>query len=193
MAESTLGRLEGGGAAAARVEGYYLGLIWNSLLFPPVTSELFPAKSEEPKLGDDDNSVQVLSANGADVEYRLIPDSREVEQARELYLQSRGGTPDEEGDLPFGGLNEVPVFMDLNLRLATEGENEGEYDETFPMYLSYRDLVSTCQDYAKEEGGEIRAAISVGDLASLLKQMETESAVDFREASLIPPSPLPFQ
>ena len=50
-----------------------------------------------------------------------------------------GGLWVKKENAPFQNVNDVPIFMDLNLRLATPG-NENENEACFPMYLSYQDL-----------------------------------------------------
>lgn len=124
-------------------------------------------------------------------EYRLIPDAREVQQARTI-LQQVAGIPDAFSSNPLkeGGYIEIPIFMDQHLRLA-EGEDEDDYREIFPMYLGWNDLVTTCQEYLKgmKEAGmeeEYEAAISVAELHQLIGEMRQKSPIDFRNVQLVP-------
>ena len=173
MAKNMLSKLNTESREDAEIQAYYLGRVWNTLLFPPVKS---PATEEV-------------------VEYRIIPDKDDVAQAQELYYKSIAGDDTKKPkDAPFQNTNEVPIFMDLNLRLATPG-GENENESCFPMYLSYRDLASTCQDYVLQEENDsdtkkktFQPMISVGELSSLVKQMKQPGQTDFRIAALVGPT-----
>ena len=119
------------------------------------------------------------------IEYRLVPDSKELFGARNLIEQQQAQRP-EGTILPEKAFetahNEVPVFMDQFLRVQTEK------DEKVPMYFGLQDLVSTCQQASETSSKIYQAVVNVSDLETLVGQMQQESENDFRKAVFIPPS-----
>ena len=86
--------------------------------------------------------------------------------------------------------NEIKSFY-----LTTGSEEDGDYQEIFPIYFGWNDLVKTCQEYVRafaEEGEEYEAAISVSELNQLVEQMKQPSPEDFRNVQFVPASPRPL-
>jgi len=127
---------------------------------------------------------------GDDVEYRLVPDPRDLQGARTIQSDSIAQGNSDSKDVSVGfqsTFNEIPVFMDFQTRF--EEEVDGNRIERFPMYLGLQDLVQTCQRFMETTQDEnYEAAINVVDLQNLIVQMQQESTVDYRNAVLIPPT-----
>lgn len=160
-----------------RVDSYSLGKVYFQFFDP-----------DESK--DKEKEITVITTNDQDVEYRLLPDTREVDQAQ-LLLSQMAGVDDTFAK----GFNEVPLFMDQHIRLAIGSEEQGDYKEIFPMYFGWNDLATTCQEYVKayaDSGEAYDAAISVSELEQLVEQMKKPSPVDFRNVQFVPASPRPL-
>ena len=146
------------------VKGFPLGVIWYDLL-------------QNPAANNNNNNPTIV--NG--VEYRLVPDTRELQGARNILQQSNQTTT-----LFASAYNEIPIFMDQFLRLSVNGQE----DERAPLYLGLQDLIRTCQQAVDQSSGEYQAVITILDLHSLVAKMQQPSdSVNFREATLIPPTP----
>ena len=161
-----------------RVDGFSLGKVYFSMFGSD-------SSSNSNRI---DNDIKIITSNDLDVEYRLIPDSREVDQARSILSQLSGVDA-------FSTAFEIPLFMDQHLRLTTGSEEDGDYQEIFPIYFGWNDLVKTCQEYVRafaEEGEEYEAAISVSELNQLVEQMKQPSPEDFRNVQFVPASPRPL-
>lgn len=114
-----------------------------------------------------------------EVEYRLVPDSKELAGARQL-LDPDGADP----TLFQEAYNAIPIFVDQSLRVeGADGEKK------FPMYFSLQDLLESCQQAGTSNGYE--AAVNVADFCNLVEQMQEESENDFRNVVLVPPTILP--
>jgi hypothetical protein len=160
-----------------RVDAYSLGKIYFQLFDPDESLE----KAED---------FKAITMNDKDVEYRIVPDTREVDQAQSILTQMA----DDVDEAFSQGYDEIPLFMDQHLRLATGSEEDGDYMEIFPIYFGWNDLATTCQEYVRafaEAGEEYDAAISVSELKQLVEQMKKPSPVDFSEVRLVPASPRP--
>eukprot|EP00980_Cylindrotheca_fusiformis_P015083 scaffold4157_cov136-Cylindrotheca_fusiformis.AAC.33 len=111
-----------------------------------------------------------------EIEYRLVPDSKELAAARQLL--------DPEGEDPAlfqAAYNSIPVFVDQSLRVeGPDGEKK------FPMYFSLQDLMESCQQAFSSTG--YQAAVNVADFCNLLEQMQEESENDFRNVVFVPPT-----
>jgi hypothetical protein len=123
------------------------------------------------------------------IEYRLVPDSRELAGARSILQttqQMSGAKAGQVPDIFKKSYNEIPIFMDQFLRL------EGDDGDKVPMYFGLQDLIKTCQQ-AVDGDGQYQASINIADLHSIVRQMQETSTVDFRQAAMIPPTPLPVE
>ena len=111
------------------------------------------------------------------IEYRLVPDSRELASARKVL-----GQDDEEATIFSSAYNEIPVFVDQSLRL--QGDDGGK---KLPMYFSLQDLLESCQQAGDEN---YQPTVNVADFCSMVEQMQLDSEDDFRNILMIPPTVL---
>lgn len=187
-----------------RVSAFSLGKIWFKIL----------------KAGKD-TQVQ-LKAPGSDgegtattgVEYRLVPDTRDLLGARMLLTMD----PEDGKALQEGGsmtaemaqnamqkamtqspkfnatFNEVPVFMIQQMRMQKQTP-EGQPDETdpttiLPMYFNLQNMVNIWQKFASQspDASGVEPAINLMDLFELVERMQEESEIDFRNVLLVPSS-----
>ena len=114
------------------------------------------------------------------VEYRLVPDTKYLQQAKGL-LETNPDAPQDLFQKPY---NEIPVFVDPSLRV--ESDSMGEQ---VPMYLSLDDILATCQRAMDGAPEDYKPNVSVTDLVTLMHQMQEDSNTDFRKIRLIPPTP----
>lgn len=173
--------------ASWEVTGLSLGAIWYELLSGESTVQTQNLESGE-----------TMDTTNETIEYRLTPDYRDLNGARDLLSQ----TPEAKAALEKSGAfsspyGDVPVFMDFQIRME-EKQADGTRAERFPLYLALQDMVETCQQFvnaggADAQGGTYEAKVNVAKLDSLVEQMQAEegSTVDWRKALLIPPTPLP--
>lgn len=148
------------------------------------------------------------------VEYRLVPDTRDLMGARMLLTMD----PEDGEKLKAGGslsaedaqaaikkamteapkfketFNEVPVFMIAQMRMQkqpAEGE-EGEATQLLPMYFSLQNMVGTWQQFMAQDpnASGVEPAINLMDLHELVSKMQEDCEIDFRNVLLIPPVPM---
>lgn len=113
------------------------------------------------------------------IEYRLVPDSRELASARKVL----GQDDEEKGATLFSSAyNEIPVFVDQSLRL--QGDDGGK---KLPMYFSLQDLLESCQQAGDEK---YQPSVNIADFCSMVEQMQLDSEDDFRNIIMIPPTVL---
>ena len=188
-ATATMKQLKSTAATGAswEVTGLSLGAIWYELLSGESTVQTQNVESGE-----------TMDTTNETIEYRLTPDYRDLNGARDLLSQ----TPESKEALEKSGAfsspyGDVPVFMDFQIRMEEE-QADGTRAERFPLYLALQDMVETCQTFvnaggADAQGGMYEAKVNVAKLDSLVEQMQAEegSTVDWRKALLIPPTPLP--
>ena len=108
------------------------------------------------------------------IEYRLVPDSRELASARMVL-----GEESEEAATFNSAYNEIPIFVDQSLRL--QGDDGGK---KLPMYFSLQDLLESCQ----QAGKDYKPTISIANFCSMMEQMQVDSENDFRNVIMIPPT-----
>lgn len=185
MADGTLEQLAATTPEADWTVGAFsLGMIWFDLLDKPITTS--DVKS---KLFGGGDSSEDSNVNRESVEYRLVPDPRDLAAARTHVAQATGG--EDAGGAFESPYDQVPVFMDLQMRIETdEGgvkDEEKEAGGSLPMYLSVGDMISTVREFMGSNPS-YEAAVNVSDLRTLVMQMQEEKAgVDFRRTVLIPP------
>lgn len=141
----------------------------------------------------------MLDPSGADrvegVEYRLVPDPRDLNGARMLMTdpelqtakpksEEKDGSEDAISSRFQSPFNEIPIFLDVRMRVPAEVD--GETIEQLPMYLGLQDMVRTCERFLATE----ETSINVADLNDLVGQMQQDSTVDFRRAVLVQPEAL---
>jgi hypothetical protein len=159
--------------------------------------------------GDDDSTTPTKG-----VEYRLVPDTRDLLGARMLLTMS----PEDGEKLKAGEtmtpemaqkavekamtespkfketFNEIPVFTIAQMRMQkqlSEGES-GEPVTLLPMYFSLQNMVGTWQQFMSQSAPEmqgIEPAINLLSLHDLVEMMQKESEIDFRHVVLVPPVP----
>lgn len=151
------------------------------------------------------------------VEYRLVPDTRDLLGARMLLtmnpedaqMMKDGGsmTPEiaqeaikkalsTESISKFNSTyNEIPVFLIAQMRMqrqSEEGETASEATTLLPMYFSLQDMVGTWQQFmsqAPKDMQSVEPAINLMSLHDLVIMMSKESEIDFRNIVLFPPTP----
>mmetsp|Transcript_13335 Transcript_13335/g.24103 ORF Transcript_13335/g.24103 Transcript_13335/m.24103 type:complete len:353 (+) Transcript_13335:19-1077(+) len=206
MANATLNQLKGQNSEMdLRVSAFSLGKIWFNILN-----------------ADNDREV-MLKAPGSDgeghptkgVEYRLVPDTRDLLGARMLLTMN----PEDGEKLKAGEAmtpeiaqaaikkamtespkfnttyNEIPVFMIAQMRMQKQGgdkEGNGEPVTLLPMYFSLQNMVSTWQQFMTQAPADVQnvePAINLMSLHDLIDMMQKESEIDFRNVVLVPPVP----
>ena len=169
------GRGGGDDAPVWDVTRFPLGMIWFDLM-------------NDPSVQAGNAVTREIVEEG--VEYRLVPDPTSLAEARKILEQSfrqqqqqqQQQQSTEPPDFFPGPFNEIPVFVDQFLRVVSE-----DGSEMVPMYLDLQDLAATCQQAAKAAlDGEYESSVNVADLRALVGQMRSKSAVNFRQAVIIP-------
>lgn len=206
QANATLAQLKGGNEEMdLKVSAFSLGKIWFNLLTDNDLEVTLKAPGSE---GDEGEKVK-------GVEYRLVPDSRDLLGARMLLtmtpedgekMKEGGGmTPEmaqaaiqkamEESPKFKATYNEIPVFTIAQMRMQKQPA-EGETDEPvtlLPMYFSMQNMVLTWQEFMKQAPTEVQGtepAINLMSLKDLVELMQKESEIDWRHVVLVPPAPV---
>jgi hypothetical protein len=207
QANATLQQLQGANEdLEMKVSAFSLGKIWFPLLNGDTNNEILLKNPED---ADD----QGEPTKG--VEYRLVPDTRDLLGARMLLTMSpedgekmkeNGGgmTPEmaqaaikkamTESPKFKETFNEIPVFTIAQMRLQkqpAEGE-EGEPVTMLPMYFSLQAMVGTWQQFLSQAPAEVQGvepAINLLSLHELIDMMQTESEIDWRNVVLVPAMP----
>lgn len=146
------------------------------------------------------------------VQYRLVPDTRDLLGARMLLTMSpednekfRAGqemTPEvaqaaiqkamTESPKFKESFNEIPVFTIAQMRMQKEAKEGEEPVTLLPMYFSLQNMVGTWQQFmsqASPEAQGVEPAINLMSLHELVELMQKESEIDFRNVVLIPSAP----
>jgi len=209
MANATLTQLKGSNENLdLRISAFSLGKIWFKILQSKNSVEV---KLREP---GNDESEGVTAQN---VEYRLVPDTRDLLGARMLLTMD----PEDGEALKAGGqltpemaqaaikkamtdspkfnstYNEIPVFMIQQMRMQkqpAEGETTKPEDlvTILPMYFNLQNMVGLWQQFTSQspEAKNVEPAINLMDLYELVEKMQEESEIDFRNVVLVPSAPL---
>jgi len=188
---------------ALKVSAFSLGKIWFKLLNADPNQEVLLKK---PDSGDE------TSATG--VEYRLVPDTRDLLGARMLLTM----TPEDSEKLKTGEamtqemaqkaiekamneapkfkatFNEIPVFTIAQMRMQKQAEegDSGEPVTLLPMYFSLQNMVGTWQQFMSSAAPDMQGvepAINLMSLHDLVEMMKKESEIDFRNVVLVPSAP----
>jgi len=207
MANATLQTLKGSNEDMdLRISAFSLGKIWFKILNSDKETEVMLKAPGSEGEGE--------STKG--VEYRLVPDTRDLMGARMLLTMD----PEDGEKLKAGGsltpedaqaaitkamtespkfketFNEIPVFMIAQMRMQkqpAEGEEASdEGNQLLPMYFSLQNMVGTWQQFMAQAGElkDVEPAINLMDLHELVTKMQEESEIDFRNVLLIPPVPM---
>lgn len=147
------------------------------------------------------------------VQYRLVPDTRDLLGARMLLTMSPedGEKMKEDGmtsELAQSALkkamsespkfnstyNEIPVFTIAQMRMQKKAEegDDGEPVTLLPMYFSLQNMVSTWQQFMSTAPADVQGvepSINLMSLHELVDMMQKESEVDWRSVVLVPSTP----
>jgi len=210
MANATLAQLKGTNEELdLKLSAFSLGKIWYKML----DNDQEEIKLKQP--GADDSEAQVF--DGGNVEYRLVPDTRDLLGARMLLtmtpedgeeMKKAGGSGEVNTELAKKAVeramtespefkknfNEVPVFLISQMRMQKPASDEGgEAKNILPMYFSLQTMVATWQQFMSSqkdpEMKDIEPAINVMNLHKLIEMMKEPSQIDFRSCLLLPPIP----
>lgn len=206
MANATLNQLKGQNEAMdLRVSAFSLGKVWFNILEADADREVML------KTPGDEGEGEATKG----VEYRLVPDTRDLLGARMLLTMD----PEEGEKLKNGEsmtpeiaqaaikkamtespkfnttYGEIPVFMIAQMRMqkqAAEGEADAEPVTLLPMYFSLQNMVGTWQQFMTQAPSDVQnvePAINLMSLHDLVEMMQKESEIDFRNVVLVPPVP----
>lgn len=144
----------------------------------------------------------------SNVEYRLVPDTRDLLGARMLLTMDPADSTNEmtqetaqkameramtESPKFNTTFNEIPVFMIGQMRMQKQPE-EGTDDEPvtlLPMYFNLQNMVAIWQQFTAQapDADGVEPAINLLDLYEMVDKMGEESEIDFRNVVLIPSAP----
>jgi len=210
MANATLAQLKGSNDELdLKLSAFSLGKIWYKMLDNDPEQE--DIKVKQP--GADDSEAQTLA--GVNIEYRLVPDTRDLLGARMLLTM----TPEDGEEMKKAGdtmtpqlaekavekamtqspefkenYNEVPVFLIAQMRMQKPAGDEGvEGNTILPMYFSLQTMIATWQQFMSSQDNaemkDMEPAINVMNLHKLVQMMKMPSEIDFRSCLLLPPIP----
>eukprot|EP00586_Coscinodiscus_wailesii_P007432 CAMPEP_0172491674 /NCGR_PEP_ID=MMETSP1066-20121228/22543_1 /TAXON_ID=671091 /ORGANISM="Coscinodiscus wailesii, Strain CCMP2513" /LENGTH=347 /DNA_ID=CAMNT_0013260835 /DNA_START=84 /DNA_END=1127 /DNA_ORIENTATION=- len=204
MANATLNQLKGTTDLDLRISAFSLGKIWFNILKSSRDVKL--------KAPGSDDEIELTSSN---VQYRLVPDTRDLLGARMLLtMDGSEGEALKKGETltpemaqnavkkamtsspKFNATyNEIPVFMIQQMRIQKQpeggdaaGAGAGEATTLIPMYFSLQNMVQIWQQFTSqsEETKGVEPAINLMDLFELVEKMQEESEIDFRNVLLVP-------
>jgi len=205
MANATLNTLKANNEDMdLKISAFSLGKIWYKILNAD--------KDTEVTLKAPGSDGEGETAKG--VEYRLVPDTRDLMGARMLLtmdpsdgekLKDGGSLSPEDAQAAIKKamtespkfketFNEIPVFMIAQMRMQkqpAEGSEE-EATQLLPMYFSLQNMVGTWQQFTAQDpnASGVEPAINLMDLHELVSKMQDECEIDFRNVLLIPPVPM---
>jgi Tic22-like family len=200
QANATLSQLKLANAEMdLRVSAFSLGKIWFNLLHGDADREVTLKVPVANKDGDaTDAATEFTTAKG--VEYRLVPDTRDLLGARMLLTMS----PEDGEKLKDGGkmttemaqaavqralteapkfnttYNEIPIFTIAQMRMQKvsskkEGEEASSEEEPvalLPMYFSLQNMVGTWQEFMKQAPADVQNVEPAINLMSLSEIVE---------------------
>jgi len=209
MANATLAQLKStNDNLDLKLSAFSLGKIWYKILNNKDQQEI---KLKQP--GADDSEAEVFS--GGNVEYRIVPDTRDLLGARMLLTM----TPEDGEEMKKAGdtmtpelaqkavekamtespefkenYNEIPIFLIAQMRMQKPASEEGAEPKTIlPMYFSLQTMVATWQQFMSAQADpdlkNMEPAINVMNLHKLVEMMRQPSEIDFRSCLLLPPIP----
>jgi len=188
-----------------QVSAFSLGRIWFRILKENRTQEV------QIKVPGSSDILENETIKG--VEYRLIPDTRDLLGARMLLTMDATEAVKDGGALTpevaqaaikkamtsspkFNGTyNEIPVFVIQQMRVVKQGANadqklDKEPETMLPMYFSLQNMVSTWKKFTSQspETTGLEPAINLLDLFEMVEKMQQDSTVDWRNVILMPPN-----
>lgn len=206
QANATLQQLKGANEEMdLKISAFSLGKIWFNLLNSDPDKEVILKAP-----GSDDSAGEATKG----VEYRIVPDTRDLLGARMLLTM----TPEDGDKLKEAGsmtpemaqaaiqkamtespkfnttFNEIPVFTIAQMRMQKQPEEgeEGEPITLLPMYFSLQSMVGTWQQFMAQSSPDIQGvepAINLMSLHDLVAMMQKESEIDWRHVVLVPATP----
>ena len=199
MANATMGELKKSNPGLdLTVTAYRLGQVYFKILRNGTDS------SEVKRVPGSDESDGVVKSK---VDYRLVPDTRDLIGARMLLtmsskdgeeLQKAGGMTEDlakkaikkamtESTRFNTTYGEVPVFMIQQMRIQTKGTENEEGKQMLPMYFSLSDMVTVWQSFASSDPkvGNQEPAIHLMELGELVDNMMAGGEIDFRAVLLM--------
>jgi len=207
MANATLTQLKGSDENMdLRVSAFSLGKVWFKVLKSNKQTQI-----QLKKPGSESEEGPITDG----VEYRLVPDTRDLLGARMLLTMD----PEDGETLKSGGrltpemaqaaikkamtespkfnstYNEIPVFMIQQMRMQKQAEDGSVSKDdltVLPMYFNLQNMVQLWQQFTtqNDEAKGIEPAINLMDLNDMVDKMLEESEIDFRNVILIPSSPV---
>jgi hypothetical protein len=206
MANATLAQLQDSTEnMELQVSAFSLGRIWFRILKENRTQEV------QIKVPGSSDILENETIKG--VEYRLIPDTRDLLGARMLLTMDATEAVKDGGALTpevaqaaikkamtsspkFNGTyNEIPVFVIQQMRVVKQGANadqklDKEPETMLPMYFSLQNMVSTWKKFTSQspETTGLEPAINLLDLFEMVEKMQQDSTVDWRNVILMPPN-----
>jgi len=207
MANATLQQLQSvNDGLDLRVSAFSLGKIWFRIL---------TADNNDAQVQLKDPAAPDAPSSTTGVEYRLVPDTRDLLGARMLLTMDpadgekiKAGetfTPEMANNAIEKAMtsapkfnstyNEIPVFMIQQMRMQktpSPEEKEVEPITLLPMYFNLQNMVNIWQQFTAQNGEakDVEPAISLMDLFELVQRMSEESEIDFRSVVLVPPVPM---
>eukprot|EP00546_Thalassionema_frauenfeldii_P013493 CAMPEP_0178912398 /NCGR_PEP_ID=MMETSP0786-20121207/10239_1 /TAXON_ID=186022 /ORGANISM="Thalassionema frauenfeldii, Strain CCMP 1798" /LENGTH=354 /DNA_ID=CAMNT_0020584973 /DNA_START=114 /DNA_END=1178 /DNA_ORIENTATION=+ len=187
------------------VSSFSLGKIWFNMLNAGEDKEVMLKAP---------GSEEGTASTSKDIEYRVVPDSRDLMGARMLLtmkpedqekLQQSGEmTPEIAQDAIKRAMteapkfnatfNEIPVFLISQMRMQKQASKEGDEAVTLlPMYFSLQNMVTTWQQFMAQAPADVQGtepAINLMSLHEMVDLMQKESPIDFRNVVLIPSAPI---
>ena len=189
-----------------KVSAFSLGRVWFSLINAQPETEI--------QLTLPGGSGETTTETAKGVEYRLVPDTRDLMGARMLLTMS----PEDGEKLKDGGemtpemaqaaikkamtespkfkttFNEIPVFTIAQMRMVKQAESkeDGEDVTLMPMYFSLQNMVGTWQQFIAGAGPDLQGvepAINLMSLHDIVDMMMKESRIDWRHVVLVPSVP----
>jgi Tic22-like family len=209
QANATLHQLLGSNTEMdLKVSAFSLGKIWFNLLH----SETNATVQLAPPPGGETEGVPVVETSG--VEYRLVPDTRDLLGARMLLtmtpedgekLKDSGGMTPELAQAAIAKAmtespkfkatyNEIPVFTIAQMRMQKQAESEDASSTPvtlLPMYFSLQNMIGTWQQFMSQAPADLKGvepAINLMSLHDLVGLMGKESEIDWRHVVLVPPT-----
>jgi Tic22-like family len=207
QANATLNQLLGSNAEMElKVSAFSLGKIWFNLLNSDTntTVQLAPPPGGETEVP--------METSG--VEYRLVPDTRDLLGARMLLtmtpedgekLKESGGMTPELAQAAIAKAmsespkfkttyNEIPVFTIAQMRMQKQAESDDASSTPvtlLPMYFSLQNMIGTWQQFMSQAPADLKGvepAINLMSLHDLVGLMGKESEIDWRHVVLVPPT-----
>jgi hypothetical protein len=188
-----------------QVSAFSLGRIWFRILKANRTQEM---QIKVPGSSDIHENETIEG-----VEYRLIPDTRDLLGARMLLTMDATEAVKDGGALTpevaqaaikkamtsspkFNGTyNEIPVCVIQQMRVVKQGGHadqkvDKEPKTMLPMYFSLQNMISNWKKITSQspETTGLEPAINLLDLFEMVEKMQQDSTVDWRNVILMPPN-----